>query len=429
MKILHVIPVVAPRYGGPSHTIFGMCKALVRQGQQVTLFTTNHDGPDDLDVPLDRPVEIDGVEVRYFQVQPPRSYHFSLPLARALEKEVKRFDIVHIHSVFNWPITPASFFCRRDRVPYIVRPCGILDPVPLKKAYGDGWLPVSFDFKRRYITRKYLKPRYLKSLYQRRAYFKKILYLHLVEKRNLEGAAAIHFTSNQEMRASLPYGLGPPSFVIPLGIDPEAGGGSDSKTAREIYPSLDGKKVILFLSRLDAKKGLNLLIPALASLTVRQKNFVFVLAGSGEPNYEKEIREHLYKYGLLDRTLMTSFVEGDTKWSILRSADIFVLPSYHENFGVAVVEALALGVPVVISDQVGVHEEVSKYEAGIVTACDSHGISDALNVLLENEGLRKAMGKNGKRLVSEKFAWKKVASSLVNSYKSIFSGSLRRAEI
>lgn len=421
MKVLHVIPSVSLRHGGPSHAVLGMCRALVRQGQDITVFTTNIDGPYDLDVPLDRPVSMDGVEIRYFQVQWPRSYSFSLPLAQGLKKEVKRFDLVHIHSILNWPITPAAHYCRKYGVPYIVRPCGILDPVPLKKAYEHGWLPVGLDLKRRYFKRKYFRGRSLKGIYQRRHYLKKTLYLLLVEKRNLERAAAIHFTSSEETRATGPYGIGAPGFVVPLGVDLNGTRWDSVSVDFRSRHGLQGKKIILFLSRLDSKKGLDLLIPALGSLVAARKDIVFVLAGSGQPNYEEEVRMQLRQNGLASCAILTGFVDGETKWSIFKEADIFVLPSYHENFGIAVVEAMSVGLPVVITNKVGIHEEVSRAGAGFVVSENKDELARALADLLDNSTARRTMGKEGRRLVERKFSWEHGAGQLSGIYRDILN--------
>lgn len=422
MKVLHVIPSLSPRNGGPSHAIPGMCRALVKQGQEVTLFTTNIDGPGELRVPLNRPVLMDGVEVRYFQVRRPRSYSYSFSLAKALRDEVKRFDLVHIHSIFNWPITPAAYFCRKYGVPYIVRPCGILDPVPLKKAYGGGWVPVGIDLKRRYLKRRYIRGRSLKSIYLKRNYLKKILYLLLVEKRNLEAAAAIHFTSREETRATEPYGIRAHGFIVPLGVDLTETR-PDAESFRQRHPSLNGQKIVLFLSRLDAKKGLDLLIPALGGLTTRGQNFTFVLGGSGEPDYEEDIRKQLHWHGLSNRTILTGFVDGKTKWSIFKEADIFVLPSYHENFGLAVVEAMSVGLPVVISDQVGIHRDVYEAGAGLVVPQNTEELANAIGLLLDNCDLRETMGKKARQLVEGRFSWDLAAKELNWIYKDVLDGT------
>lgn len=400
MKILHVIPSFVPawRYGGPVKAVSELCQELVRQRQKVTVFTTNIDGPYDLSVPLNKPVSMNGVKVRYFQIQRPRFYSFSLPLAKTLKEEIRQFDIVHIHSIFNWPITPAALFCRKFDVPYIVRPCGMLDPNVLKK-------------------------RYVSKINSFNSYFKKILYLSLIERRNLDKAAAIHFTSNEEMKAAQLLGLKAPGFVVPLGVDlGEIQRNSSSESFRKHYPQLNSKKIILFLSRIDPKKGLDLLIPALGTLAAKRDDFIFVLAGSGDPSYEEKIKTLLSKYGLMQRTILTGFVKGEKKWSIFRDADIFVLPSYHENFGMAVVEAMAAGLPVVISNRVNIHRELNSYGAGIVINCNVRKITETLEKLLDDESLRQEMGKKGRQVVEEKFTWDKVAKQMIEVYEKIIKG-------
>ena len=135
MRILHVIPSFAPRYGGPTTAAVGLTPELARRGHDVTVATTNVDGPGELDVPLGRPVPMDGVDVWYFPIQRPRWYHFSAPMGRALRDLVRRSDVVHIHYVFLWPTTAAAFWCRRYGVPYVVTPHGLLDAARVSKSY------------------------------------------------------------------------------------------------------------------------------------------------------------------------------------------------------------------------------------------------------------------------------------------------------
>ena len=128
MNVLHVIPSFAARYGGPIVAAVGLTRELARRGHKVSVATTNVDGPGELDVPLGRPVSMDGVDVWYFPIQRPRWYHFSAPMGRALRRLVRESDVVHIHSVFLWPTTVAAFWCRRLGVPYLVHVAGSLDP-------------------------------------------------------------------------------------------------------------------------------------------------------------------------------------------------------------------------------------------------------------------------------------------------------------
>jgi glycosyltransferase involved in cell wall biosynthesis len=394
MKILHVIPSFAPawRYGGPIFYAYGLARALATKGHEVTVMTTNIDGPSVLDVPVDRPVQMDGIEVQYFAVERPRWYCFSRAMAYALKQQVTRFDLVHIHTIFLWPTSIAAFWCRRQSVPYIVLPQGSLDPTCLAKSYDS-----------RVAS---LRSRIMKGVY-----------LRTLGKTDLDRASAIQFTAEAEMEAARPLGLKPPWFIVPLGVDSATDEtGRDSLGLRERYPRLKGKKLILFLSRLDPKKGLDLLIPALGELASRREDFAFVVAGSGTQSYEAEVAASVRQHGLEDRTIFLGFVQGAAKWSLLREVDLFVLPSYQENFGVAVGEAMEAGVPVVISDRVNIHREVSRAGAGLVTGLEPTEIAGAIGRLLSDESLRREMGERGKRLVSERFAWDKVVQGVLLMY-------------
>ena len=141
---------------------------------------------------------------------------------------------------------------------------------------------------------------------------------------------------------------------------------------------LDHKQLIVFLSRLDHKKGLDRLLPAIGTLAMGRDNFALVIAGSGEREYEDQVHDLVLAHGLQEKVIFTGFVQGQDKMDLLRDADVFVLPSYDENFGLAVIEAMAVGAPVVISNNVGIHHKVTQYGAGLVTSCESDEIAHAL---------------------------------------------------
>jgi glycosyltransferase involved in cell wall biosynthesis len=400
MKVLHVIPSFVPawRYGGPIYAAQTLTREMARQGHEVVVMTTNIDGPSVLDVPLGRPVLMDGVEVWYFPVEPPRWWCFSRALGRALRAKVKYFDLVDIHSIFLWPTTVAAHSCQRWGVPYVIKPSGALDPTCLNKSYETTWVSLTSRAK-------------------------KWLYFRTLAKVDLGRASAIHFMSQAELEATRPLRLRPPGFVVPLGV--ECGEFEEEPTSvrlRGRYPQLDGKKVVLFLSRLDPIKGLDLLIPALGELARRREDFVFVLAGMGHHAYEAELAGLVEKHGLQDRTVVLGFVQGEDKRSLLRRADLFVLPSYHESFSIAIVEAMAAGLPVIVSDRVSICREVSELGAGLVTGMTREEIAAAVDLLLEDENLRRDMGRKGAHLVSEQFNLAKVVSDLVRVYERIVQG-------
>ena len=401
MRILHVIPSFAPRYGGPIVAAVGLTRELARRGHDVTVATTNVDGPGELDVPLDRPVPMDGVDVWYFPIQRPRWYHFSAPMGRALSRLVRESDVVHIHSIFLWPTTVTAFWCRRLGVPYLVHVAGSLDPVSLAKRYEG-----------------------LRASAASRT--KKWIYLNTLGRRDLGGAAALHLTSEVELESArrLRFSNG---RLIPLGADPPPPPGADDRVSvQRKHPNVQGRKIVLFLARLHRIKGLDVLAEAAKSLAESRDDFSLVVAGSGAPGYEAEVRELVDRCGLSERTVFTGMVVGEDKWQLLRAADVFVLPSRHESSPVAVMEAMASGTPVVVSDQVGMHGEIAEVGAGLVTTLDPADVAGAIGRLLDDPDAAARMGRAGETLAARRYSWERVATDVEALYEEVVGRRPRR---
>ena len=286
-------------------------------------------------------------------------------------------------------------------MPYLVRLAGSLDPASLAKSY-EGW----------------------RASIPSRA--KKWLYLNTLGRWDLGRANGLHFTSRSEMESSRRQKLRSPGYVLPLGVDlPEEGKGVDGLRLRQDYPQLEGKKIVLFLSRIDPKKGLDILVPALARLAARRADFALVIAGMGSAAYEAEVVRLISEHGLKDRTVFLGMVGSVDKWSVLDQADVFVLPSYVENFGIAVVEAMAAGLPVVISDKVNIHQEVSEGGGGLVTSLDPDEVANATDRLLTDGDLRKAMGEAGLTLARGLYSWERAARNIAHEYDNIIESGRR----
>lgn len=390
MRILHVISSMAPRYGGPPKACFEMARAVATLGHFVSIYTTNIDGPIELDVPLDRPVVRDGVEIRFFPIQYPRFWATSSRFAWALRKEIRRYDIVHIHNLYLFHSAVAAHYSRKYNVPYLIRPHGTLDPF------------------------LYRRHRLRKSIMER-----------LFENRNIRNASAIHFTTDQEKILAEQYTFKTPGIVVPHGLYleeyknfPEAG------SFRSQYPETVGKSIILYLGRLNFKKGLDILSSAFAKVARRRDDAHLVLSGPDNEGYGEKVRNWLHREGVFDRATFTGMLTGEDKLSILQDADVFALPSYSENFGISVVEAMACGVPVVISDKVNIWREVVAGGAGRVVPCNADRFAEIILDLLDNPEMAKQMGRKGKALVKERFQWSDVALALEDTYRSIISGQI-----
>lgn len=391
MKVLHVIPSVGPQRGGPSQAVLDMVRGLVQAGVEVHVATTDDDGPGRLLVPLSQPVVEDGVTCWYFP-RLTRFYTTSWPLVTWLRRHIADYDLVHVHAVFSYSSLLAAFCAWRAGVPYIITPHGIL------RSWG---------------------------VQNRRPLLKRLSF-YLIERRILHHAALVHFTSEQERLEAEELGVRMSSTIIPLGIDLSAFERLPAPGAfRRHYPQLAGRTLLLFLSRLDPKKGLDLLLPAFARVRQERPDVALVLAGCGVPDYEAWLRARVQELGLEGDVLFTGFLEGEQKLAALADCDLFVLPSYSESFGVAVVEAMACGKPVVISDQVAIHREIAEANAGLVIPCQVQALAEALMHLAGDANLRRRLGANGRRLARERFSLEAMATRLAQAYTEVAQPSLR----
>ncbi|MEG4105767.1 hormogonium polysaccharide biosynthesis glycosyltransferase HpsP [Microcoleus sp. S13_C5] len=389
MRILQIIPSISLVYGGPSQMVLGLSGALAAKNIDVTIITTDSNGdlgqlP--LDVPLNQPIQQNGYQIIYFRCYPWRRYKFSLSLLQWLNENTQQFDLAHIHALFSPVTTLAATIARYHKLPYIMRPCGMLDPADLQK-------------------KKRLKQ----------------IYAMLLERPNLAGAAAIHFTSKQEAKISERFGLNctakmPVSrdLVIPLGVT----AGLFPKRLRESQVP-----IILFMSRIEPKKGLDLLIPALKSILASGIEFHFILAGSNpqDADYETQIKVKIQNSSLAKYTTITGFVSGDLKVELLTKADLFVLPSYYENFGIAVAEAMAAGVPVAISDRIHIAEDIQQAEAGWVGPLEVGAIANSIKSALLNPEERQRRGLNGQEYAKKHYNWEAIAQQTIDAYQQILS--------
>ena len=175
----------------------------------------------------------------------------------------------------------------------------------------------------------------------------------------------------------------------------------------------------MYMSRLDEKKGIELLLEAFSGVLHDASKPALVIAGEGDPRYIKELKQTSTRLGVDSVTHWVGFLGPDEKAAALADADIFVLPSYSENFGRAAIEAMAGGLPVIVSDQVGIHSEIEEAGAGLIVTCDAGAISAAIRRLAEDEQLRRDLGRRGQRLVRESFSLQSMSKRLVELYRDI----------
>jgi glycosyltransferase involved in cell wall biosynthesis len=308
--------------------------SLARSGVEIHVATTDDDGPKKLDVPPGEPVVQDGVTYWHFPRQI-RFYTVSWPMSLWLSKHVADFDLVHIHALFSFAALPASYWAARRGVPYVVRPLGTLNE----------W-----------------------GMTNRRPWLKRMSF-RVIESRILKHAALVHYTSDQERREAEALGVVSASVVIPNTVS-QPSTAVPSGAFRRRYPELRARRLILFLSRLDQKKGLDLLLRAFAHVRRDVHDAMLVIAGNGEDRFAERLKTETKRLGISNDVLWTGFLTGEVKQAAFADAVIYVLPSYSENFGIAVVEAMAAGVPVIVSDRVGIHADIAAAAAGLVVRRD-----------------------------------------------------------
>ncbi|MEA5599026.1 hormogonium polysaccharide biosynthesis glycosyltransferase HpsP [Rivularia sp. UHCC 0363] len=390
MRILQIVPSISLIYGGPSQMVLGLAPALASQGVKVTVLTTDSNGDTGqkpLDVTLNSPIQQFGYEIIYFKCSPFRRYKFSVDLLKWLNNHAHEYDLAHIHALFSPLSSTAAAVCRAKKLPYILRPLGTLDPADLRK-------------------KKQLKQ----------------LYAAILERPNIAKAAAIHFTSEQEAKVSHRFGAITKDLVIPLGVKEREKKCRDVKMfVSNKFDIPDDVPLVLFMSRIDPKKGLNLLIPALEKILSQGLDFHFVLAGTNpqDPGYEQKIKSQIQASSLNKHTTVTGFVTGELKYALLEAADLFVLPSYYENFGIAVAEAMVAGIPVVISDQVHICQEVSSSESGWVGTTNVESIADLIREALKDPEERQRRGLQARKYALFNYSWDAIAQKIIAAYQDI----------
>lgn len=383
MKILHVIPAVGPYYGGPSVAIRGMAEGAARAGAEVEVVTTDANGPRSLDVPIGSPSRESGVTYRYFRRTLPGEWKFSLPLTRWLFEHLAQYDLVHVHALFSYTTIPGCRFAANAKVPYLLRPLGTLAHWSLGL---HAW--------------------------------KKWPYYRLVERHHLRHAAAIHATSEAEAVEIRALGVAATVRVVPLGvtIDAEA---PEPRARRQ-----DGSVHLLFLSRIDPKKGLPLIFQAMAVAgNGLAGSLLLTVAGDGPKEYRAALSRMVHELGLTSRVNFVGFVSGAPKRELFRASDIFVLPSHDENFGIAVVEALAAGLPVIVSEQVAVAPEVAAAGAGLVVPLDAAALAAAITALALDPASRNVAAANAWALARKRYSWNRSSDELVRLYRELISVS------
>jgi glycosyltransferase involved in cell wall biosynthesis len=386
VKVLHVLATPSARYGGPSKVCRETCRALARRGWEPTIYTTNLDYPGGvLDVPLGDEVVEEGVRTRHFPVLF-RPYLWSPAMGRALRRDLSGFDLVHVHGLYRFPMTAAAWLARRRGVPYLIRPHGSLDP---------------------YVYVRGHSPR-MKRIHER-----------LLDYRILRGAAAVHYTTQEELEHARRLGLGERGVVVPNGLDLSRYEELPPRGEFRRRHGLGERPVVLHLGRINWVKGLDVLVESFHRLRDRFPEARLALAGPDNEGYGETVRGWIRERGMEEACLFPGMLRGREVLEALVDADVFALPSYSENFGMSVVEAMACGAPVAISDRVSIWREVERNGAGRIAPPEAGPFSKALAELLDDPALRGETGRRGRDFVRRELDWDVVVERLCRLYEEV----------
>lgn len=363
MKILHVISSLDLSIGGPAKSVSDLSLYLAKNGQDITVFTTESDNPYSIDYIYPN--------LRFIFVS---ANEFKQQLNDLIRNE--KFDILHGHSLWSMHVHYLSVIAQKNNIPYVITPRGTLEP----------WA----------LNAKKWKKRIAMLLYQRK---------------DLKKAACIHATAVMEAANIRSLGFKNPIAFIPNGVDIP-----DSYFTRSTKK--EDKRTILFLSRIHPKKGIEFLISAWEKIDITiRKDWQIKIVGAGDENYISSLKKLISLSALENEIQLIGPLYGTDKSEVLSNAELFVLPTYSENFGVVVAEALLYGVPVITT--VGTPwEELNTHNAGWWIEI---GVEPLVKALLHSMQLseteRRAMGENGKKLVVSNYSIQSVASKMVDLYK------------
>jgi glycosyltransferase involved in cell wall biosynthesis len=340
MKILHVVPAIGSIYGGPSISVLSLATSLGQLGIEVDIVTTNVNGTQILDVPLQTWLQSEHYRIQYFPCWYLQDYKISSTMANWLTDQVRDYDVVNTHAIFSYTTFPAYRACQRHNIPYIMHPHGMLE----------SW---ALDYKS----------------------WKKKPYYNLIEKPAIAQASAIRVLAQSEAESLQYLNLGTPLAQVPNGIwRSEFENMPDRREFDRAFPETQGKILILFLGRIDPKKGLDLLAKAFGQIHQQFSNAHLVIAGPDNIGFGPTVDRYFAEAGCSDAVTFTGMLTGSLKSAALAAATIYTAPSYSEGFSMSVLEGMAAGLPCVITTGCNFPEAAAANVAHVV-AIDAAAIA------------------------------------------------------
>jgi len=383
MRVLIAIPYLAAIYGGPPKVVEALAASLGKQGLAVDVIATNAGGKGKLPVETDQWMTKDHYRVKFFRCVHHYDSILSVSLNRWLSQHASDYDVVHTHNLFAPTMAIARWICKKKQVPYVVTPHGMLEPWALS---------------------------YKSS--------KKKIYYQRFEAPSLETASAIHVLNRLEEKNVETLGFSK-TVTIPNGIHREDFESLPSAALfDQQFPHLKGKKKILFLGRIDPKKGLDLLAPAFAKAHQQFPDIHLVVAGPDSIGFMSEVQNYFDQADCASSVTFTGMITGELKRSALAAASVYVAPSYSEGFSMSILEGMAAGLPCIITEACNFPEAGAAHAAHVVDV-NSNSIADSLFRVLNKSGEGELMGQRARKLVFQEYTWDCAADKLSRLYQKI----------
>ncbi len=381
--VLHVTPYMTEAAGGPPVVVRRLVEGAQAAGWDTDVITCpdySEDGGEQLRKEA-------GVTVLPSQL----SGLFGSGRAK-LEAAIHAADIVHCHTLWSPFVTGSAALARKLRTPYVISPHGMLDPY-------------SFAQKK----------------------LKKRIYLEAFERRTVACASRVLLTAEKEQHlAETTFGPIANAAVLPLGADRLQG---EKDALRDhffvAHPELQGKRILLFMGRLHPKKRPEVLLDVMKTICADLPDARLLFAGTGEGTHVAHLKNRMRDLGLDDQVLFLGHLSGSEKGSALAAADLFLLPSHQENFGIAVAEALHAGLPVILTRNVNIWQEIQEADAGIAVE-DANLVQDlgqAICSLLTNTARLVSMSANASRLAERLFTWERSSAMTLEIYEAALGQS------
>jgi glycosyltransferase involved in cell wall biosynthesis len=387
LKVASVIASLAARTGGPAHNLVESVRHLRDAGVDVTIFTTDLGAPASArSTPAgsaDFPASAEECDIRVFEARTPRRLAYSPALWRALASDVRRFDVVRVHGVYLHPNLAAATVARRAGIPYLVTPHGAFDP----------WLR-GHGRIRKGVTNA------------------------LWQNRMLSLASAVHATTEVESNAL--------AGVVPDHVRRYVVGNGVSVSTFQTLPTRGGFRaqldldaevpMLLFMGRISRKKGIDVLIRAISRL--QSRGAVLAVVGPDDERLTPRLKTLAREVGVSNRVFFVGPRFGPQRLAALADADVSVLASHAENFGNAVVEAMAAGVPTVVSTEVNLAPEIRAADAGLISACSDAEIARSCAEILDSGVRRNGLIEAG-HMFARRYDWPRIADQLAIMFTEV----------